>query len=547
MIYHTFSFANLPAHELMPHLASFLERHSHCKLSWHLCWLSNESQPVIGLLPIKAWTAYTSSQIDSALKIEVLKTSRHIELNKTKAHPYDNSTPNHGSIHSNNFNAEHISNEHVSYHLTYNEWIEELISYCNDNQIQNNDLDFDCQQSTTFPSYQNGLIGFIGYDIGAKALAPNTDIAMADQPSAFLAHYDIYLKPAKSQGWALHINSNTSKIVKDTVLYYLQLFDEQLLDLIKQSNLSPALPLKALWNLEQYTQAFNQTQNYLYQGDSYQINLTQKWQGKLESVTNDLFSKVNDIQNPKLIDYLPQLQQKTMAPFAGYLGVSKTITALSPKSGFEFELLSCSPELFVAFDRNEQGQQKIITKPIKGTLPRGSSAEHDEQLKNKLVNSEKDKAENVMIVDLLRNDLGKYAEIGSVKVPKIFAIESFSNVHHMVSTITATIKKHHHPLTVLFNSLPAGSITGTPKKRAVEIISELEVAPRGAYCGTLGYINFDGTGQWNVLIRSLQSNSKGEVALWAGGGITVGSKCNAEYQECQDKVGNLLAVLSPKE
>ncbi len=153
-----------------------------------------------------------------------------------------------------------------------------------------------------------------------------------------------------------------------------------------------------------------------------------------------------------------------------------------------------------------------------------------------------------MIVDLLRNDLGKYAKTGSVKTPQLFEIESFSNVHHMVSTITAELDAESHPLAVLFGSLPAGSITGAPKKRAVEIIATLEAAPRGAYCGTLGYMNFDGSGQWNVLIRTLQANrlpdGDKEVSLWAGGGITIASDCSDEYQECMDKVGNLLAVLS---
>ena len=181
-------------------------------------------------------------------------------------------------------------------------------------------------------------------------------------------------------------------------------------------------------------------------------------------------------------------------------------------------------------------------------MPRGLTTEQDDDYKQQLIDSEKDRAENVMIVDLLRNDLGKYAKIGSVKVPQLFAIESFSNVHHMVSTITAELKTDTHPLSVLFGSLPAGSITGTPKKRAVEIIAELETAPRGAYCGTMGYMNFDGSGQWNVLIRTLQATSAADnskqVSLWAGGGITVASDCDAEYQECLDKVGNLLSVLA---
>ena len=183
-------------------------------------------------------------------------------------------------------------------------------------------------------------------------------------------------------------------------------------------------------------------------------------------------------------------------------------------------------------------------------MPRSTNPTQDNAYKQQLIDSEKDRAENVMIVDLLRNDLGKYAKIGSVKVPKLFAIESFSNVHHMVSTIRAELKDDTHPLTVLFGSLPAGSITGTPKKRAVEIISELEQVPRGAYCGTMGYMNFDGSGQWNVLIRTLQARhapqQNTQVNLWAGGGITVASDCDAEYQECLDKVGNLLDVLAQK-
>ena len=276
------------------------------------------------------------------------------------------------------------------------------------------------------------------------------------------------------------------------------------------------LLLQPLWQTSDYEQAFAQVQNYLKAGDCYQINLTQCWQGEL--------------CDQPLVDYLPYLHQSTNAPFAGYLGLKN------------FELLSCSPELFFTFDTNAQGEPTITTKPIKGTRPRGQTSIEDFANQNDLANSEKDTAENVMIVDLLRNDLGKYAKTGSVNVPKLFDIESFSNVHHMVSTITATLKHGVSPWTVLFESLPAGSITGTPKKRAVEIINELEAKPRGAYCGTMGYLNFDGTGQWNVLIRTLQATD-GKVSLWAGGGITIASDCEAEYQECFDKVGNLLKIL----
>jgi para-aminobenzoate synthetase component 1 len=167
----------------------------------------------------------------------------------------------------------------------------------------------------------------------------------------------------------------------------------------------------------------------------------------------------------------------------------------------------------------------------------------DEQSKQTLKASEKDQAENVMIVDLLRNDLSVYAETGSVKTPKLFNIESFNQVHHMVSEVEATLKADVNPFEVLMSALPGGSITGAPKIRAMQIIAELEGAARGAYCGSMGYFNFDGTGSWNILIRSIQKYQE-DVSLWAGGGITISSDCNAEYQECFDKVSAMLDLLN---
>lgn len=405
---------------------------------------------------------------------------------------------------------------------------------------------------------------FIGYDIAAYELSPAAKIERAAQPCAVLGHYDIYLTPEENHGnvgWKLTINAtvndfdNPQKNKMITALVsYLDIVDKKLADdclnkaQLAASPLPAPLVLKSRWCKQDYQQAFNQTQKYLQQGDCYQINLTQEWQGFFDHNPND-----NGIL-PMLIDYLPALHRNTQAPFAGYLAVNHFNHEIKDNtSQHPFELLSCSPELFFTFTKDiDTGKHYIITKPIKGTMPRSTNIQQDNAYKQQLTDSEKDRAENVMIVDLLRNDLGKYAKIGSVKVPKLFAIESFSNVHHMVSTITAELQTDTHPLAVLFGSLPAGSITGTPKKRAVEIISELETAPRGAYCGTLGYMNFDGTGQWNVLIRTLQANTmsnneldkKRHISLWAGGGITVASDCDAEYQECLDKVGNLLSVLT---
>lgn len=364
------------------------------------------------------------------------------------------------------------------------------------------------------PRYVDGFIGFISYDLSASHLVygrSDNAYLSSSQPLAYFGHYDIYLT-WQTAGWTLQATTTEAAVQLDEIRSWL-------VNLINtgQSPAPNALCLQPHWQYPAYAHAFHRVQDYLNAGDCYQINLTQCWQGLLTS--------------GKLADFLPALQQATQAPFAGYLSLE------------DYELASCSPELFFTFTRDDQGELSVVTKPIKGTIPRGNTSQQDEALKQQLADSEKDKAENVMIVDLLRNDLGKYAKTGSVKVPTLFAIESFSNVHHMVSTITATLKADIHPLTVLFDSLPAGSITGTPKKRAVEIIHELEIQPRGAYCGTMGYLNFDGTGQWNVLIRTLQASAN-TVTLWAGGGVTVASDCQAEYQECFDKVGNLLGVLA---
>lgn len=477
------------------------------ELYWHICWLNNDGAPVIGLLPKASWSAYPLSP-----KATNTTPLLHIVATERNASGYSAC---------------------VEKTLSTESWQQELIAYTQTNDAQHSSIT-NCDTDSTSSQYINGLMGFIGYDIAAQQLSPKSDIANADQPYAYLGHYDITLQ-ARAEGWQLITQEDTDATIIDSIKQCLDSIDNQL-SLPAPESLPylaspPALHLQPDWDYPDYQYAFARTQQYLNQGDCYQINLTQAWRGYL---TNNHACHPHSLNRPglQLIDYLPALHANTQAPFAGYLHLA------------DFELLSCSPELFFVFESSLEGKQQIRTKPIKGTRPRGHNVEEDNALKTELANSDKDRAENVMIVDLLRNDLGKYAQTGSVKVPKLFAIESFSNVHHMVSTITATIREEVHPLTMLFDSLPAGSITGTPKKRAVEIIAELESAARGAYCGTMGYMNFDGSGQWNVLIRTLQANSSGQVSLWAGGGITVSSDCAAEYQECLDKVGNLLGVLA---
>ena len=536
-------FGDLSAAELMPQLRRHLLNQDDAA-NWQLAWLNNDGRPVIGLLPKVSWSVYPTDQKPSKDSVNTYRVVKNCRDNC----------------------STHSENTMTAY-MSYLEWQNELIAYSKAYDTDNNSSN-NVNPKSKKPCYHHGLIGFIGYDIAAYELSPADRIELANQPCALLGHYDIYLTPAAvtDTGWELksiQTNSSSNEAVgnksKDEFIValtsYLDELDKKLsdkyLNQAQSKHTSHTIPvvLTARWSKRDYQQAFDRTQDYLEQGDCYQINLTQTWSGYLPR-------KDDANQQPlALIDYLPALHHNTKAPFAGYLSVDGASVEHVDTFNHSFELLSCSPELFFTFTKDKAtNKHYILTKPIKGTMPRGSTDKQDESYKQQLVDSEKDRAENVMIVDLLRNDLGKYAKIGSVKVPQLFAIESFSNVHHMVSTITAELKADTHPLAVLFGSLPAGSITGTPKKRAVEIIAELESSPRGAYCGTMGYMNFDGSGQWNVLIRTLQANASSNNAsvkerpinLWAGGGITVASDCDAEYQECLDKVGNLLAVLAQK-
>ena len=200
-------------------------------------------------------------------------------------------------------------------------------------------------------------------------------------------------------------------------------------------------------------------------------------------------------------------------------------------------LLSLSPERFLKTCNDE-----VITQPIKGTRARGASAESDQAMAQELRLSGKDQAENLMIVDLLRNDLGKVCETGSITAYPLFELQSFSNVHHLVSTVTGTLKDDCNSLDLIKNCFPGGSVTGAPKIRAMQIIEELETFPRQAYCGSVFYMGFDGNTDSSITIRSLLCD-KGDIFCWTGGGIVADSDCDLEYRECFDKVQHLLNTL----
>lgn len=350
--------------------------------------------------------------------------------------------------------------------------------------------------------FHGGWMGFIGYDYAAHQ---HVAYPSHSQPDLYLGLYLSYLKFEQQQWFFCSYETHATQIFQE---------------INKQIDLKTTLkPLKlntlckAQWPKSQYNQAFQQIIDYIRAGDCYQVNLTQAFTAQADG---DLLSVAKEFWH------------LTNAPYAGYLKLKN------------FELLSCSPELFIEFE----AERVIKTRPIKGTMPRYlSDSKKDEQSKNILKHSKKDQAENVMIVDLLRNDLSVYAEIGSVKTNQLFEIESFQQVHHMVSEIQATLKANMHPLHILLDALPGGSITGAPKIRAMQIIAELEQHPRGAYCGSLGYFNLNGTGSWNILIRSIQKYQH-DLSLWAGGGITIASNQDAEYQECLDKISAMQTLLN---
>jgi para-aminobenzoate synthetase component 1 len=278
-------------------------------------------------------------------------------------------------------------------------------------------------------------------------------------------------------------------------------------------------PLRAIATLRSnlsaaaYANAFERVQAYIRAGDCYQVNLAQRFAAPA-------------VGNPWAA--YCHLRELNPAPFSAYL-----------KTPFG-EILSSSPERFLAL---RHGQ--VETRPIKGTRARGATPGEDAALRQALTQSEKDRAENLMIVDLLRNDLGRVCRPGSIRVPALFDIETYASVHHLVSTVRGKLRDDEDAASLLRACFPGGSITGAPKIRAMEIIEELEPHRRGVYCGAIGYLGFDGGMDTNIAIRTIV-HSASQVRFWAGGGLVVDSDPEQEYRETYDKASRLMQLLAPE-
>lgn len=312
------------------------------------------------------------------------------------------------------------------------------------------------------------LVGYASYELG-YVFSSKLQNLMPAKRTAPLVHFGVFRDPVAPQGPSAPSASGLSDI-------------------------------RPMWNAAQYKTAFQQVKDYIAAGDIYQANLT--------------FPLTARYRDTPLELYL-DLSAKQPVPYGAFVDLGGPT------------LLSRSPELFFAID--DQG--RIETHPMKGTAARGATPAQDAEQIEWLRNSTKNRAENLMIVDLMRNDLSKLSRIGSVRVPELYKVETYATLHQMTSRIQAQLLEDVTLFDIFEGLFPCGSITGAPKIRAMQIIRELEDAPRGAYCGAIGWIAPGGSMQFNVAIRTVVCDEDGTARLSVGGGLVHDSNAGDEYAE----------------
>lgn len=352
--------------------------------------------------------------------------------------------------------------------------------------------------------FTGGLIGYLSYEFNALA----TQAAIEGLASATISLYDwaVISDHQQQSCWLMchpSIHSSRQK-------HLLKLFNSP----TQPQPTEPFTlqqPFRAQISAARYQADLQRIQAYIAAGDCYQVNYTQRFSSQYQGDAWQAYSS---------------LREHCPTPFSSFMRINQ-----------QQAILSLSPERFIQV---HQGQ--VESRPIKGTRARGATPTEDQALANALLASAKDRAENLMIVDLLRNDLGRYCKIGSIAVPELFALESYPNVHHMVSSVTGTLAEPYDALDVLMGSFPGGSITGAPKRRAMQIINELEASARSIYCGSIFYMDSRGEMDSSISIRTLLAN-QGDISCWGGGGIVYDSQIAEEYQESIQKVSVLMRTL----
>ena len=358
--------------------------------------------------------------------------------------------------------------------------------------------------------FSGGAIGYLGYDL-ARALGdlPSRS-GFDDWPDMAIGIYDwaVVLDHARQRSY--FVSQGRDPRGDEHWRSVLQ----RMLAVSPRSSQSPTVVAELVdpgFPADFYKESFDRIKRYIRDGDCYQVNFAQRFHARTKADVWSLYQ---------------QMRQQNPAPYGALL-----------EHPFG-QVLSSSPEQFLHL---QDGHAQ--SRPIKGTRPRGETAEQDLALRAALLSSDKDRAENLMIVDLLRNDLGKVCVPGTVEVPELFAVESFATVHHLVSTVTGCLCDGRDAVDLIAACFPGGSITGAPKRRAMQIIDELEPVRREVYCGSVFRLGFDGNLDSNITIRTLLKQGD-DLYYWAGGGIVADSDCADEYQESLDKAAAFLRLMT---
>ncbi|GAA0087014.1 aminodeoxychorismate synthase component I [Clostridium sp. CTA-7] len=355
----------------------------------------------------------------------------------------------------------------------------------------------------------SGAIGYISYDTGRIIEnLPNTsseDFNISDMKFIFYKNIIIF-DLDKNKQYITSISDNNWDKEIDLIEEKIKFAREIIEETFEESNKI----FISNFEKEEYKKAITKLKNYIISGDVYIANLTQRFYTENKEGSFEIYKKLRTINK---------------APFAAYMNFE------------DFQVISSSPERFMEINKG-----KVVTRPIKGTRPRGSNKEEDLRNSLELMNSEKDKAELLMVVDLERNDLSKVCKPHSVKVTELFKLETYATVFHLVSTVEGELKDNVSAVKCIKECFPGGSITGTPKIRAMEIIEELEKVKRNFYTGSIGYFDFRGNADFNIAIRTIIKKDN-KAYFGVGGGITYDSIEEDEYNETLDKAKALMRVL----
>jgi len=366
-----------------------------------------------------------------------------------------------------------------------------------------------------------GAVGYLSYDLcHFIERLPASAVDDLQLPECYFGFYDLVLAFDNLKGKAYIISSGFPELKEEVRLERaarrLKEVKEELKGISPGAE-APPLPATASGGLtggfshQEYAAAVEKARQYIIAGDIFEVNLSQRFQAQLSLEPYQLYQRLRQI-NP--------------APFAAYLGFDEVTVA------------SASPERFIRL----RGDW-VETRPIKGTRPRGKNEAEDKALADELTGSVKDRAENMMIVDLERNDLGRVCRYGTVKVTELAVLERFPTVFHLTSTIEGRLKEGKGGIDLLKASFPGGSITGAPKVRSMEIIDELEPTRRSIYTGNIGYLGFNGDLDLSIVIRTFIIKD-GRAYYQVGGAVTYDSNPEAEYQETLDKAGALVKALN---